>query len=964
MEKILSSKKSSSLAPAPTTTVPATAPTTASSTSTTTSSSSSNNNNNLQISNQDLVHSSSSASNNNNNHVETENVKVIIRLRPVLQLVQPLNSSSSSIHYIPRHKLTPDETSYQLYNLQPQNSSIQAAGTWYTFDGVYPPASSTFEIYQTHISSMIHDAVHGYNSTLFAYGATGSGKSFSMVGNSKEDGIMTRAIEDVFDLIEQDQEREYVVRVSYLEIYNEQLRDLLSDHSPNHPSHQSLIPKIHEDRQGRIFVRPLVSSPCADPQDVINLLYAGESRRKTEKTEWNLHSSRSHAIFSLTLESRPVIGPTSFPITSSTMRQVSTNHLTRKPSCPQLNSDSNHQLHSEVFLGTGPGKLPVTPSVSKFKSLKFNQSNHHHDNSIRISQLNLVDLAGSEKLSDNEARNKEASYIKKSLLALQGVVSSLTELSASTSSNQPPQKHRLLHIPYRNSQLTRLLQTSLSGNAKVAFLCTISPDLECEVETLSTLRFAAGAKKVMTKAELGQVVDRATLLEALEAKVLELEAALLTNADYTEALERERDEAIERADGAAKICDDYESKLAELQTLRTPLKEQHDHLKRLILTGSPHSSYANQTTLEQHQNSHHIINSTYGTSTGITGGSLSRRKSTGRKPSRLSEVTTMPTTPSKKVSWKELFFDEQVEDDKTKNNINRDDEEFATTSSVESINELKLTIAKLEATISEAEETHLEEVGELKAEISSLEDQVKELHSALDQQQQKSEMKLNDSDDKQLEELENKLTLVEEKLQAQIEKLLLELSNEKSRTKELESRLNESQVIKEQIATEALKTKIEQEEELAAQRQLIAILEEKVKMKKSSNQRDDHDRRCSELTVDGIAEGEEQVIETDWPTLTNQTKSPVSRGKGRHKKENASSSKTSPKPVSRKRTASQRRKQEKAVLNQSPTNNPNVEIEDKVDQASEHQTNDNNNGVGPGLVRRSTRQLNSHANTK
>lgn len=61
---------------------------------------------------------------------------------------------------------------------------------------------------------------------------------------------------------------------------------------------------------------------------------------------------------------------------------------------------------------------------------------------------------------------------------------------------------------------------------------------------------------MVTKAELGQVVDRATLLQALESKVLELEAALLTNADYTEALERERDEAIERADGAVKTCDD------------------------------------------------------------------------------------------------------------------------------------------------------------------------------------------------------------------------------------------------------------------------------------------------------------------------------------------------------------------------------------------------------------------------
>lgn len=65
---------------------------------------------------------------------------------------------------------------------------------------------------------MIRDAVSGYNSTLFAYGATGSGKSHSMIGNHRELGIVPRAIDDVFDLIEQDEEREYVIRASYLEI--------------------------------------------------------------------------------------------------------------------------------------------------------------------------------------------------------------------------------------------------------------------------------------------------------------------------------------------------------------------------------------------------------------------------------------------------------------------------------------------------------------------------------------------------------------------------------------------------------------------------------------------------------------------------------------------------------------------------------------------------------------------------
>ncbi|KNE98926.1 hypothetical protein PSTG_07771 [Puccinia striiformis f. sp. tritici PST-78] len=799
---------------------------------------------------------------------DPENIKAIIRLRPPLQIVQPLDSSASSLHYVPRpaRLYSPGSEAHQsqTYTLQPENASICAGGSWFTFDGVHPPSTSTAEIYQTHIASMIEDAVAGYNSTLFAYGATGSGKSYSMTGSEKEDGIMQRAIEDVFDLIEQDQDREYVVRASYLEIYNEQLRDLLATDRPaplstNGSSNQH-IPKVHEDRQGRIFVRPLVSTPCAEPEDVMRLLLSGESRRRVERTEWNLNSSRSHTIFSLTLESRPVNGPAGFPITSSTMRQVtrqtSRTQLRSEPlehpssslPTPSLPSPSSH----DVFLGTGIGKAPITPSVTRLKSstASSKSSGHLPDGSIRISQLNLVDLAGSERLTDNEARNKEASYIKKSLLALQSVVSSLTELGTSTSSSNPSSnKQRLMHVPYRNSQLTRLLQTSLSGNAKVAFLCTISPDPDCEVETLSTLRFAAGAKKVETRAEMGQVVDRATLLEALESKVLELEAALMTNADYTEALERERDEAIERADGAEKICDDYESKLAELQTLRTPLKEQHDHLKRLILTGSPRSSYATANTLELH-----TITNPGCSTTATTPGGLSRKKSISTKRlSRLSEAATSSAfndPPTKKVGWKELFFDDPpIGDESATHSQQQLVQDPDSLDKSQKINELNLNVARLEATLAEAEDTHLGEASELRAEISALEDQVQQLQH---------DQAITPSNEK-VEDLES------------------ELKKQQDQINELETKFSESEALNKRLVAEADRDRKEYQKQLSLQSQLIATLEQKLRSssrpamegvinndkKQEVDEGEEGMRRYSEVTMNGEIDREEEEDEEE-----------------------------------------------------------------------------------------------------
>ncbi|EGF99468.1 uncharacterized protein MELLADRAFT_27214, partial [Melampsora larici-populina 98AG31] len=293
-------------------------------------------------------------------------------------------------------------------------------GYEFRFDSVYNPYNSTQDLYRGNVKEVIKSCVRdGYNVTVFAYGQTGSGKTFTMMGSSQEDenkGIVPRSIEEVFQTISQeDQNREYLLRVSYLEIYNETLKDLLLDHDPStNPITPSKL-TIHENHKGRVYVNGLREEVVTDPLQVINTLQKGEKARHVGATDWNERSSRSHTVFTMV-----------YP-------------------------DELNQI------------------------------------GMQISQLNLIDLAGSESAASSIERRKEGSFINKSLLSLSNVISKLAK-------SEP-------HVPFRDSKLTRLLQTSLAGNAKVVVICAVSANNESVAETLSTLRFARRAKMVITKAE-------------------------------------------------------------------------------------------------------------------------------------------------------------------------------------------------------------------------------------------------------------------------------------------------------------------------------------------------------------------------------------------------------------------------------------------------------------------------------
>ncbi|ODN80563.1 hypothetical protein L202_02763 [Cryptococcus amylolentus CBS 6039] len=172
----------------------------------------------------------------------------------------------------------------------------------YTFDKLLQHPSTTPELYNAKISPLVDKAMSGFNSTVFAYGQTGSGKSFTMTGIPTELGIIPCAVDGVFDAITADTDRAFLLRVSYVEIYNETLRDLLN--FKKGPLKDDEKPVIHTQK-GKVYVEPLVEEIVSTPEDVMELLEKGNAQRRIGATDWNERSSRSHCVFTIVIESKP-----------------------------------------------------------------------------------------------------------------------------------------------------------------------------------------------------------------------------------------------------------------------------------------------------------------------------------------------------------------------------------------------------------------------------------------------------------------------------------------------------------------------------------------------------------------------------------------------------------------------------------------------------------------------------------
>ncbi|CAN8259873.1 unnamed protein product [Cochlearia groenlandica] len=166
----------------------------------------------------------------------------------------------------------------------------------FEFDRIFGEDCKTVQVYEARTKEIVSAAVRGFNGTVFAYGQTNSGKTHTMRGLPSEPGVIPLAVHDLFDTIYQDVSREFLLRMSYLEIYNEDINDLLA------PEHRKL--QIHENLEKGIFVAGLREEIVTSPQQVLEMMEFGESHRHIGETNMNLYSSRSHTIFRMIIESR------------------------------------------------------------------------------------------------------------------------------------------------------------------------------------------------------------------------------------------------------------------------------------------------------------------------------------------------------------------------------------------------------------------------------------------------------------------------------------------------------------------------------------------------------------------------------------------------------------------------------------------------------------------------------------
>ncbi|KAK2855738.1 hypothetical protein FQN49_004890 [Arthroderma sp. PD_2] len=513
-------------------------------------------------------------------------VKVVVRVRPPLQQTDP------GFDLIPQRFQRPT-----VHVTSPTSLAIDApqGRKLFVFDRVFGES-----VDQEGIWDYLHDSVNsfiqGYNVSILAYGQSGAGKSYTMgtsgpseQSDSKAMGIVPRAAQMLFEKLtgmptshnrtvsgsttsglrtpqrysnssslptfgRGPTEKNWQMRATYVEIYNEQLRDLLLPEST--PPNERNTVTIREDTKGRIILTGLHQISINSVEDLISALNFGSTIRQTDSTAINAKSSRSHAVFSINLVQR---------------------------------KDGSAQ--------------PLSAQEKRFSMPA--EASSCADQVTVDSKLHFVDLAGSERLKNTGAsgeRAKEGISINAGLASLGKVISQLSSRQQGS------------HVSYRDSKLTRLLQDSLGGNAITYMIACVTPPEFHLSETLNTVQYAQRARAIQSKPRIQQVSDESdkqAVIERLKAEVAFLRQQI-RNADGGER-DRRTTTPQERSERQNEREIELQNHLLDVQESYTALSQRHakliSELTKASSTEVGDSDAMGDTSMERLKRSHSFAES-------------------------------------------------------------------------------------------------------------------------------------------------------------------------------------------------------------------------------------------------------------------------------------------------------------------------------------------------------------------
>ncbi|CAK7263154.1 hypothetical protein SEPCBS57363_000423 [Sporothrix epigloea] len=368
------------------------------------------------------------------------------------------------------------------------------------------------DVYNSLGEEFLDHNFEGYHTCIFAYGQTGSGKSYTMMGTPNEPGLIPRTCEDLFQRIAAAQNETpniaYNVRVSYFEVYNEHVRDLLVPVVPAQPSYYL---KIRESPTEGPYVKDLTEVPVRSLDEILRYMQMGDRSRTVASTKMNDTSSRSHAVFTILL------------------RQI--HH--------DMETDETTERSSRIRLVDLAG-----------------------------SERAKATEATGQRLREGSNINKSLTTLGRVIAALADPKGNTPRKAGKGAGGRGRHNGEQI-VPYRDSILTWLLKDSLGGNSKTAMIACIAPgDYD---ETLSTLRYADQAKRIRTRAVVNQdsmsTAERDAQLTAMADEIRRLQ---LSVSDYSQRRERDaaQHEAREAREAAREArLEEYQTRVATMQRM-------------------------------------------------------------------------------------------------------------------------------------------------------------------------------------------------------------------------------------------------------------------------------------------------------------------------------------------------------------------------------------------------------------